>query len=115
MMRERDDVDDVLVLDEDDAERETIRRTARVPRYDGTESYLLDGAMLVLAATIFGAILPTVIAWFVVAPLKGQPPVAFVMPGVLIGPIVNAAWGLGTGLGLLWFGRPRAGSVTQTR
>jgi len=75
----------------------------------------LDGAMLVLAATIFGTILPTVIAWFVVAPLKGQPPVAFVMPGVLIGPIVNAAWGLGTGLGLLWFGRPRAGSVTQTR
>lgn len=75
----------------------------------------LDGAKLVLAATVFGAILPTIIAWFVVAPLKGQPPVAFVMPGVLIGPIVNAAWGLGTGLGLLWFGRPRAGSAMQRR
>jgi hypothetical protein len=74
----------------------------------------LDGAKLVVAATIFGAILPTLIAWFVVAPLKGQPPVAFAMPGVLIGPIVNAAWGLGTGLGLLWFGRHRAGSATQT-
>jgi hypothetical protein len=69
----------------------------------------LDGAKLVVAATIFGAILPTLIAWFVVAPLKGQPPAAgFAMPGLLIGPIVNAAWGLGTGLGLLWFGRPRA-------
>ena len=75
----------------------------------------LDGVKLVVAATIFGAILPTIIAWFVVAPLKGQPPIAFVMPGVLIGPIVNAAWGLGTGLGLLWFGRPHARSAMQTR
>jgi hypothetical protein len=75
----------------------------------------LDGAKLVVAATIFGAILPTLIAWFVVAPLKGQPPAGgFAMPGLLIGPIVNAAWGLGTGLGLLWFRRPRAGSATQT-
>jgi hypothetical protein len=75
----------------------------------------LDGAKLVLAATIFGAILPTLVAWFVVAPLKGQPPAAgFAMPGMLIGPIVNAAWGLGTGLGLLWFGRLRGGSAPQT-
>ena len=74
-----------------------------------------DGAKLVVAATIFGAILPTLIAWFVVAPLKEQPPVAFVLPGVLVGPIVNAAWGLGTGLGLLCFGRPRAGSATRAR
>jgi hypothetical protein len=75
----------------------------------------LDGAKLVVAATIFGAVLPTLIFWFVVAPLKGQPMAAgFAMPGLLIGPIVNAAWGFGTGLGLLWFGRPRAGSATQT-
>src|SRR5712664_1339637 len=68
----------------------------------------LDGAKLVVAATIFGAILPTLVAWFVVAPLKGQPAAAgFAMPGMLVGPIVNAAWGFGTGLGLLWF-RPRA-------
>ena len=67
----------------------------------------LHGARLALAATIFGAVLPTLIAWFLVAPLKGQPPAAgFSMPGMLIGPIVNAAWGLGTGLGLAWFGRP---------
>jgi hypothetical protein len=74
----------------------------------------LDGAKLVVAATIFGAVLPTLVAWFVVAPLKGQPAAAgFAMPGMLVGPIVNAAWGLGTGLGLLWFGRRRVGSATQ--
>jgi hypothetical protein len=74
----------------------------------------LDGAKLVVAATIFGAVLPTLVAWFVVAPLKGQPPAGgFAMPGLLVGPIVNAAWGLGTGLGLLWFGRRQAGSATQ--
>jgi hypothetical protein len=68
----------------------------------------LDGAKLVIAATIFGAVLPTLIAWFAVAPLKGQPMAAgFALPGLMIGPIVNAAWGLGTGLGLLWFGRRR--------
>jgi hypothetical protein len=73
-----------------------------------------DDAKLVVAATIFGAILPTLIAWFVVAPLKGQPPAGgFVMPGLLVGPIVNAAWGFGTGLGLLWFRRHRTGSATQ--
>src|SRR5688500_9256059 len=33
----------------------------------------LDGARLVVGATIFGAVLPTLVAWFVVAPLKGQP------------------------------------------
>ena len=74
----------------------------------------LDGAKLMAAATLFGAIVPTLIAWFVVAPLKGQPPAGgFVMPGMLIGPIVNAAWGFGTGLGLLWFRHHRAESTTH--
>jgi hypothetical protein len=61
----------------------------------------LHGAKLIVAATIFGAILPTLVAWFVVAPLKGQPVAAgFVPMAMMIGPIVNAAWGLGTGIGL---------------
>lgn len=61
----------------------------------------LRGAALVGAATLFGAVLPTLVAWFVVAPLKGQPMAAgFVPAAMMIGPIVNAAWGLGTGLGL---------------
>ena len=69
----------------------------------------LDGARLLFAALVFGAIFPTLVAWFVVAPLKGQPMAAgFAPAAMMIGPIVNAAWGLGTGIGLLFFGRRRA-------
>ncbi len=69
----------------------------------------LEGGALVLAATVFGAILPTLVAWFVVAPLKGQPMAAGWVPlAMMVGPLVNGAWGLGTGLGLAIFGRPRA-------
>jgi len=68
----------------------------------------LDGARLIVAATIFGAVFPTVVAWFIVAPLKGQPVAAgFAPAAMMIGPIVNAAWGLGTGIGLALLGRPR--------
>ena len=63
---------------------------------------------LIVAATIFGAVAPTLVAWLVVAPLKGQPMAAGFAPmAMAIGPIVNAAWGLGTGLGLALFGGPR--------
>ena len=72
----------------------------------------LHGAALIIAATLFGAVLPTLVAWFVVAPLKGQPIAAgFVPAAMLIGPIVNAAWGLGTGLGLALFRNQRAFSA----
>jgi hypothetical protein len=67
----------------------------------------LDRARVVLAATLFGAIFPTLVAWFVVAPLKGQPMAAgFAPAGMAVGLIVNGAWGLGTGLGLALLGRP---------
>jgi hypothetical protein len=66
----------------------------------------LEGARLIAAATLFGAIAPTLVAWFVVAPLKGQPMAAGWAPAaMMIGPIVNGAWGLGTGIGLALFGR----------
>jgi hypothetical protein len=66
----------------------------------------LEGPRLVVAALFFGAVLPTLAAWFVVAPLKGQPVAAGWVPAaMLVGPIVNAAWGLGVGLGLALFGR----------
>jgi hypothetical protein len=69
----------------------------------------LDGGRLVLAATLFGAIFPTLVAWFVVAPLKGQPMAAgFAPAGMSVGLLVNGAWGLGTGIGLALFGRPRS-------
>src|SRR4051812_11008183 len=68
----------------------------------------LQGAALIVAAVVFGAVLPTLVAWFVVAPMKGQPMAAGFAPmAMLIGPIVNAAWGLGTGIGLVLFGRTK--------
>ena len=55
------------------------------------------GGAFYAAATIFGAVLPTLIAWFLVAPLKGQPVAGGWKPNaMMIGPIVNAAWGFGT-------------------
>jgi hypothetical protein len=61
-------------------------------------------------AALFGAVALTLVAWFVVAPLKGMPVGGgFAWPGILIGPVVNGAWGLGTSLFLLAFeraGRP---------
>jgi hypothetical protein len=62
-----------------------------LPRFD-RGSYWLAGA-------VFGAIAPTLVAWFVVLPLKGLPAGGgFAWPGVIIGPLVNGAWGLGAGL-----------------
>ena len=51
-----------------------------------------------LVATIFGAILPTLVAAFVIAPLRHMPLTG--NPGKLlaVGLIVNGAWGLGTAL-----------------
>jgi hypothetical protein len=66
----------------------------------------LDGPRLVFASIVFGAIVPTLVAWFVVAPLKGQPMAGgFAGAAMATGIIVNAAWGLGTGALLLLFGR----------
>lgn len=71
--------------------------------------HLRDGAF-VISAVIFGAVLPTLVAWLVVAPLKGQPVAAgFVPAAMIIGLFVNAAWGLGTAIGLELLGRPRVG------
>ena len=68
----------------------------------------LDGVRLVAASLVAGAVLPTLVAWFVVAPLKGQPMVAgFVPMAMAFGVIVNGAWGFGTGLGLALFKRER--------
>jgi hypothetical protein len=74
----------------------------------------LDGGRLVVASLLLGAVLPTLVAWFFVAPLKGQPAAAGYVPmAMAFGVIVNGAWGLGTGLGLALFGRQR--STTERR
>jgi hypothetical protein len=62
------------------------------------------GAQYWIWAIVFGAIAPTLVAAFVVAPLKHQP-----MPHTpkmaVIGLTVNAAWGLGTALFYRLFSR----------
>lgn len=52
---------------------------------------------LLVASTIFGAILPTLVAGLVVAPLKHQP-IPHSPRMFALGLIVNAAWGFGTAL-----------------
>ena len=52
-----------------------------------------------LRAFIFGALLPTVVAFFVVAPLKGNPVAGGWDPQIIIGTLIlNGLWGLGTAL-----------------
>jgi hypothetical protein len=62
-------------------------------------------------AMLFGALLPTLVAWLVVLPLKGQPAGGrLARAGVITALLINAAWGLGTALFLKGFSR--AGSAT---
>jgi len=52
-----------------------------------------------VGATVFGAIVPTLVLMFVVFPLRGQPVGAgFAMNLVLTFVLVHALWGLGTAL-----------------
>ncbi len=62
------------------------------------------GAAYWLAAFVFGALGPTLVAWFVVAPIKGLPMAAgWQLPRMIIGPLINGAWGIGTAvIYMLW-------------
>ena len=52
-----------------------------------------------LYAFLFGAIFPTLVAWFIVAPIKGAAPAGgWDVYRMLTGFIVNGAWGLGTAI-----------------
>ena len=52
-----------------------------------------------IAAVVFGALALSLVAWFVVAPLKGQPIAGGWQPlRLLTGLLVNGVWGLGTAL-----------------
>ena len=74
----------------------------------------LDGARLLVAAIVFGAAFPTLVAWLVVAPLKDLPLAGGWQPAVMaLGLVANGAWGLGTGIGLLLFGHPDRGSRSR--
>ena len=52
------------------------------------------GAAYWLAAMAFGAILPTLVGNLIISPLRGRP--MGTASAILIGFVVNAAWGLGT-------------------
>jgi hypothetical protein len=64
-----------------------------------------DGAGDWVASLVFGALLPSLVALFVVFPLKGQPVAGGWDPKILVGALLlNGAWGLGTALFLRLFG-----------
>lgn len=49
------------------------------------------------AAVVFGALFPTLVAWFLVAPLKGLPLAGgWDFRAMLAAVVVNAVWGFGT-------------------
>jgi hypothetical protein len=50
-----------------------------------------------LAGTLFGAIVPSLVAWFIVMPLKGQPAGGgWTGSSLMTALLVNGAWGFGT-------------------
>jgi hypothetical protein len=52
-----------------------------------------------VGAIVFGAVVPTVVFWFVVLPLKGLPVgYGFHLRGVAVVLIVDGLWGLGTAI-----------------
>lgn len=52
-----------------------------------------------LAGLLFGAVAPTLVGWFVVAPLRGQPVAQGFNPARLWpAPVINGMFGLGTGI-----------------
>jgi len=72
------------------------------------ESRFPRGARYWLCALAFGAILPSLVAWFVVAPLKGLPVAGGWQANRMItGLLINGAWGLGTALLLALLYRTR--------
>ena len=61
-----------------------------------------------VAAIALGAIAPSLVAWFVVAPLKGQPMAnGWQAPAIATSLLVNGAWGFGLALMMRPGGRAR--------
>ena len=65
--------------------------------YAAIEQRFPRGGAYWFCAFLFGAILPTLVAWFVVAPIKGLPVAGgWQASRMLTGFVINGAWGLGT-------------------
>ncbi len=71
--------------------------------FGAVEKYFPPAPLYWVAAFLFGAIVPTLVVWFVVFPLKGIPLGGGWVPvRMLFGVLVHGAWGLGTALVLRW-------------
>ena len=67
--------------------------------FSWAETKFPRGAGYWIAALLFGAIFPTLVAWFVAFPLKGRPIAAGFIPAhMVVGLLVNGAWGVGTAI-----------------
>jgi hypothetical protein len=61
-----------------------------------------------ITALIFGALLPSFVAWFVVSPLKGLPVAGGWKPAnMMMSLLLNGAWGIGVALLMKIFGVKR--------
>ena len=61
--------------------------------------HLPQGRLYWIDSVIFGAVAPSLVAWFVVMPLKGMPMGGgWHAAGIATALLINGAWGLGTGL-----------------
>jgi hypothetical protein len=66
------------------------------------EPYFPRGAKYWLAAFLFGAIAPTLFGWFILAPMRGTAVAnGWQIAAMWRAPLINGAWGLGTGI-VLW-------------
>lgn len=71
-----------------------------------------EGHVYWLNAFLFGAIFPTLVAWFIVADLKGLPIAAGGDSHRMItGILINGAWGIGTALFFVLLNRQRRGAA----
>lgn len=69
--------------------------------YGWVENKFPSGALFWIAAIVFGAIAPTLVAFIVVAPLKHLP-INLALPRLIRGFEINGAWGLGVAAFLRW-------------
>jgi len=66
------------------------------------ETRFPHGAKYWLCALVFGALAPSLLSWFVIAPIRGNPIAGgWEMANIIRGLLLNGAWGLGTGA-TLW-------------
>ena len=71
--------------------------------------HLPQGRLYWVDCVIFGAVMPSLVAWFIVSPLKGLPlGGGWHAASIATALLVNGAWGLGTAV-FLWFGIMRLG------